>query len=116
MQKLEVKHSILSVFILFHVSGEVHVFLLSLLHLQTTIDCGFFLWDDEAGWEGSQRSGEIDLIKTLHELEDMKRKLEDNKKKLEDTKKKNEKIQRRLECELWKKNLAIFVVVVLTWV
>lgn len=47
----------------------------------------------------------------------MKRKLEDNKKKLEDTKKKkNEKIQRRLECELWKKNLAIFVVVVLTWV
>ncbi|XP_057440317.1 uncharacterized protein LOC130732240 [Lotus japonicus] len=52
-------------------------------------NCGFFLWDDEAGLDGAQRYYVVQLMKTLQELEESKKKLEDRKRRVEEMKKKN---------------------------
>lgn len=75
----------------------------------------------------ANRQNVIEVMKTFEELEDMKRiltdrkreledtkrKLEDTKSKLEDSKMKIVNLQRNLQCEIQKKNLAIFTCIML---
>ncbi|XP_057452009.1 uncharacterized protein At4g04775-like [Lotus japonicus] len=81
-------------------------------------ECGFFLWDDETVFDAAHRRTVIELTKTLHELGEMKKKVDDSKKdldemkiKAEELKMKNDKVHRKLEKEIWKKNMAIVCLV-----
>ncbi|XP_057431964.1 uncharacterized protein At4g04775-like [Lotus japonicus] len=99
-------------------------------NFKTPRDCGFFLWDEDAGVQSSGTQRVVDMLRT--ELEDSKDKLDELKKKLEDTKMKFEdtkmkleesknkisKLQRKLDCELLNKKMAFaaILIVVLAWV
>lgn len=89
-----------------------------LFDLQTSKDCGFFLWDDFVQGQGAERQPDLELLKIMHELEDLKRKHDELSRKLEESKKKNNKLQRKLDCETMKNNVAFFSVgfAVLLWV
>lgn len=82
----------------------------SLLNFQKPNDCGFFLWDDEAGLEAYERQNLLKLVKISDELADMKRILEDTKRELEETKNKLVDSNRKLED---RKNLTILTCVLL---
>ncbi|XP_057451838.1 uncharacterized protein At4g04775-like [Lotus japonicus] len=89
-------------------------------NFKTAKDCGFFLWDDNLDGQGQcdQRQQEVELLKTMLELEDLKRKHDELSRKFEESKKKNNKLQRKLDCETMKNNVAFFSVgfAVLLWV
>ncbi|XP_057418254.1 uncharacterized protein At4g04775-like [Lotus japonicus] len=87
-------------------------------NFETSKDCGFFLWDDFVQGQGAERQPDLELLKIMHELEDLKRKHDELSRKLEESKKKNNKLQRKLDCETMKNNVAFFSVgfAVLLWV
>ncbi|XP_057426299.1 uncharacterized protein At4g04775-like [Lotus japonicus] len=79
-------------------------------HFLKPNDCGFFLWDDEAGLEAYERQNLLKLVKISDELADMKRILEDTKRELEETKNKLVDSNKKLED---RKNLTILTCVLL---